>query len=239
MIKKIIIIISGAIFALSIIAALLYFGVLQMNYPSLKKYPVRGVDVSHYQGEIDWEILSNQNISFAYIKATEGSSYEDDKFQKNWSEASKTELRIGAYHFFSFESAGLTQAENFIDKVYVVDNMLPPVVDVEPYGPYIELSDDDSKVLEELGAWLEIIENHYGMKPVIYTTEDYYDTIRSHFNQYDIWIRSVYSAPQKEINWKIWQYSNRMKLDGYFGDESYIDMNVFLGTKEEFEVYGK
>lgn len=239
MIKKIIIIISGIIFTLSIIAALLYFGVLQMNYPSLKKYPVRGVDVSHYQGEIDWEILSNQNISFAYIKATEGSSHEDDKFRKNWSEASNTDLRIGAYHFFSFESSGLTQAENFIDKVYVVDNMLPPVCDIEPYGKYVELSGNDTKVLEELGIWLEVIENHYEMKPVIYTTEDYYDTICSHFNQYDIWIRSVYDAPEKEINWKIWQYSNRMKLDGYFGDESYIDMNVFSGTKEEFEVYGK
>lgn len=160
-------------------------------------------------------------------------------FQKNWSEASITNLRIGAYHFFSFESSGLTQAENFISKVHIVDNMLPPAVDVEPYGQYTKFTSKDSKVMDELLILLQTIENYYGIKPIIYTTQNYYETLQKHFSQYDIWIRSVYSVPKKDIPWKIWQYSNRMKLDGYSGDEQYIDMNTFAGTKEDFESYGK
>ena len=97
-------------------------------------YPVRGVDVSNFQGEVDWNTLSAQNISFAYIKATEGSSYKDERFDYNWKNASDCDLRIGAYHFFSFESSGETQAGNFIKTVKAVDDMLPPVIDVEYYG---------------------------------------------------------------------------------------------------------
>ncbi len=229
----------GVGISLGILAFLIYYGIVQMNYPSSKKYPIRGVDLSHYQGNIDWTVLSEQGIDFAYIKATEGSSHEDSQFQKNWSEASATDLRIGAYHFFSFESSGLTQAENYISKVCEVDNMLPPAVDVEPYGQYVELASDNTTVLENLRLWLQTIENYYGVKPIIYTTQAYYDTIQSHFSEYDIWIRSVFTAPSKKISWKIWQYSNRMRVDGYYGDERYIDMNAFSGTKEEFEAYGK
>lgn len=210
-----------------------------MNYPSPRKYPIRGVDVSHYQGDIDWSVLSEQGISFAYIKATEGSSHEDSQFQKNWSEASTTDLRIGAYHFFSFESSGLTQAENFISKVNAVDNMLPPALDVEPYGTFVKLSGANIIALKNLSLWLQTVENHYGVKPIIYTTEAYYKTIKSWFPEYDIWIRNVYFAPSEDITWKMWQYSNRMRLKGYYGDEEYIDMNAFVGTKEEFEAYGR
>ena len=110
-------------------AALLYFGIIQLNHPPKDKYPIRGVDVSEYQGDIDWSVLANQNIDFAFIKATEGSSYTDEHFSENWENASKTDLRIGAYHFFSLESSGKSQAEHFCDTVQGVPNMLPPVVD--------------------------------------------------------------------------------------------------------------
>ena len=76
-----------------------------------------GVDVSAFQGKIDWHILAGESISFAFIKATEGSGYVDDNFEDNWRKASQTDLKIGAYHFFSYDSSGLTQAENFIQTV--------------------------------------------------------------------------------------------------------------------------
>ena len=107
---------------------LLFCGVLHINNPDPEKYPVVGVDVSSYQGTIDWKTLASQNVSFAFIKATEGSSTIDAYFEKNWAGASETNLRIGAYHFFSFESPGETQADLFCSTVTLVDNMLPPRV---------------------------------------------------------------------------------------------------------------
>ena len=235
---KRIVILAGAILLVSalVLAVLLYTGTVQINHPSREKYPVRGVDVSAYQGEIDWGVLARQGIGFAYIKATEGSSMEDRRFRENWSDAGKTGLRIGAYHFFSFETGGQAQAQNFIDTVTAADGMLPPAVDVEPYGQFKDVT---PAVLEELSVWLCAVEEQYGMKPVIYTTAAYYDAVNGAFPQYDIWIRSVYGTPPKDVCWTFWQYSNRRKLDGYAGDEQYIDMNVFAGTEEEFEQYGQ
>ena len=109
-------------------AALLFFGVIHFNHPELTGKTVRGVDVSAYQGEIDWDILASQGIDFAYIKATEGSGYVDPQFAANWEHAASTGLRIGAYHFFSFETPGATQAENFCNTVTASDGMLPPVI---------------------------------------------------------------------------------------------------------------
>ena len=100
-----------------VLAFLVWNGYLLLNNPSRERYPVRGVDVSKYQGEIDWPVLAEQEISFAFIKATEGSSHVDARFAYNYEEARKTGLRVGAYHFFSFDSGGDTQAENFIRNV--------------------------------------------------------------------------------------------------------------------------
>lgn len=96
-----VILIFGIIFSV-----LVWNGVIILNESAAKKYPVTGVDVSSYQGEIDWEILSSQNISFAFIKATEGSSFVDEHFAYNYAEARKTDLAVGAYHFFSYDSPG-------------------------------------------------------------------------------------------------------------------------------------
>ena len=81
---------------------LVYQGKITINHPSEEDYPIRGVDVSYYQGEIDWEILAEENIDFAFIKATEGSSHIDTKFKENWEQSGKTRLKRGAYHFFIF-----------------------------------------------------------------------------------------------------------------------------------------
>ena len=214
-------------------AALLYFGITQINHPPKDKYPIRGVDVSEYQGDIDWSVLSNQDIDFAFIKATEGSSYTDEHFSENWENASKTDLRIGAYHFFSLESSGKSQAEHFCDTVQGVPNMLPPVVDVEPYGEYTDIGEED---ISELNTWIDFVEENYGIRPIIYTTNKWYGKLfGDNAPNCGIWIRSVYSKPQKDIDWIFWQYSNRMRLDGYDGEEKYIDMNVFYGSEEEFD----
>jgi lysozyme len=152
-------------------SALLYTGVIHINNPSRSKYPVRGVDVSHHQGEVDWDKLSKEDISFAFIKATEGSKYKDEQFDRNWSKAAATDLRIGAYHFFSLDSPGADQAENFCNTVGAVKDMLPPVVDVEPYGNYQDPGQlDKEKMLAELSDFLVGVESYYGLKPILQQT---------------------------------------------------------------------
>ncbi len=224
------------------LALCLWNGVILLNNPSVEKYPVRGVDVSAYQGEIDWAELAEQgDISFAFIKATEGSTFVDSRFDYNYAEARKTKLRVGAYHFFSFESEGKTQAENFIKAVSKTENMLPPVIDLEFYGEFWKNQPRRDKVQGELDDMLALLEAHYGVKPIIYLTEETYSAyIKGDYDGYDIWFRNVYSGKglSDGREWTFWQYTNREKLNGYNGEEKFIDMNVFNGTKEQFEKYG-
>lgn len=225
----------------TVVAVLFYHGILLFNNPSQDAYPVRGVDVSSYQGEINWDILAGENIQFAFIKATEGSGYTDEYYQTNYERAKETGLRIGAYHFFSFDSPGKTQAENFIAAVAKTDNMLPPVADVEFYGEQEANPPDAGALRQELFDFMNILEEYYGKKPIIYATPKSYDLyIAGYFEEYDIWIRNVLTRPSLSDgrSWTFWQYTNREKLNGYDGKEKYIDMNVFCGGPEAFAAYG-
>ncbi len=228
------------VLVLSIIAVLVYNGIILLNNPRDEYYPVRGVDVSSYQGEIDWDILSQNDIDFAFIKATEGSGFVDEKFKQNWENSNKTDLRIGAYHFLSYDSSGAGQAENFIKAVPKNKNSLPPVVDVEFYGEYFKNPADIEKAKPILDEFIEKLEEHYGKKPIIYATKRSYDLyIKDNYTDYPIWIRNVIAKPKlsDNRNWTFWQYTNREKLDGYSGDEKYIDMNVFNGSYDEFLIF--
>lgn len=227
---------------LGILFFLLWNGIILLNNPSMTEYPVRGVDVSSYQGEIDWKTLSSQNLSFAFIKATEGSSFVDPCFDYNYEKAQKTDLRIGAYRFFNYDSSGEDQAENFISTVSKIDNMLPPVIDLEFYGDKEKNPPEQKAVREQLDRMLKKLEDHYGQKPIIYATEKSYSLyLAGVYEEYDIWIRNVITGPSLSDNrqWTFWQYTNREQLTGYRGKEKYIDMNVFSGTPEEFSAYGK
>ncbi len=195
--KKIAII--TAIFLLLVLAFFLLFlnGVFLLNNPSKAEYPVRGVDVSEYQGEIDWEVLAGQELQFAFIKATEGSSYRDPQFAHNWQAAQKSGLAVGAYHFFSFESPGQTQTENFIAAIPKTPGMLPPVVDVEFYGAYKHNLPDVNALQSELNVLLQQLEEYYGQKPILYTTQKAYRyCIEDTFAGYGLWLRSVYTKPK-------------------------------------------
>lgn len=230
-----IIIAMGLIYAYGV-----YHGYFLLNNPSARTYPVRGVDVAHYQGEIDWPVLAGEGIDFAYIKATEGSSHVDRKFADNWAGAEAAELKIGAYHFFSFDSPGTTQADNFIAQVPDESGILPPVVDVEYYADKKVNPPAPETVRTELQNMLDELEGHYGRTPVIYTTEDVWEAyLKGHFEDYPLWIRNVFTGPKIKEEWLIWQYSNRGRLKGYSGVEEFIDLNVFKGTREEWEQWSQ
>lgn len=222
--------------------ALVWNGVILLNNPSKDDYPIRGVDVSAYQGDIDWSVLSKEGIDFAFIKATEGSTFVDRKFQQNITNALKQDIYVGAYHFFSFESGGATQAANFITTVPRDEKMLPPVIDLEFYGGNEDNPPERAKIEKELKAMLTALEQHYGKKPIIYATEESYEIyLDGDYKEYDIWIRDVIFEPKLSDGreWTFWQYTNRETLDGYSGEERFIDMNVFNSTREEFLEYVK
>ena len=219
-----------------------YQGFIIPNARGANEYPIKGVDVSAYQGEIAWDQLEKQDMRFAFIKATEGSKHVDRYFEMNWHGAKDTKLRIGAYHFFSFDSDGKTQGEHFINTVPADKDSLPPVIDVEFYGYKEEYPPDAKEVKKELSTMVRMLEDHYGKRVIIYTTSKAYNLyIKNHFEDCDIWIRDVYGKPSlpDERKWTFWQYTDRERLDGYDGEEKFIDVNVFNGDEETFREYGR
>lgn len=211
---------------------------LKINPIFARKYEIHGVDVSHYQGTIDWQTLSQQGLDFAVIKATEGSTHIDDRFDENWQAAEQTHLYLGAYHFFSFDSEGDRQAASYIETVGSLDGKLAPVVDIEYYGTKKSNPPERAEVIKKLKDLLDTLEQHYQIKPIIYTTFTVYnDYIKGEFEGYPLWVRSIYCPPAVLFGnkWSFWQYMDTAMLDGYVGDQKYIDVNVFNGTREDLE----
>ena len=203
-----------------------------------RQWEVFGVDVSVYQGEVDWPVLAAQGVDFAFIKATEGSSLQDVRFRENWAGAQAAGVRTGAYHFFSYDSPGETQADNFIDAVPADPGALPPVVDIEFYGDNLEDPPDKAHVHAILDPLLERLEAHYGTKPILYVTYRSYDLyLREGYEDYPLWVSSPMVAPLGK-DWSFWQYSHSARLEGYQGAEQRIDLNVFRGSAEEFRRFG-
>lgn len=245
--RKIKIYVVGGVFTavclcLAVLAVLVWNGVILLNQTAARRYPVRGVDVSSWQGDIDWTALAAQDLSFAFVKATEGSSFVDSCFAYNYIEAQKAGLRVGAYHFFSFDSAGETQADHFMQTVQPYDGMLPPVVDIEFYGQYEQNPPAQAQVRTQLHVLLQKLTAYYGIRPVLYATEEAYALyISGGYTEYEIWIRNVVTTPNLPDGreWTFWQYTNRGRLEGYSGAEDYIDLNVFCGSKEAFARYAR
>lgn len=228
---------SGVIVVAALIATVLIAsGVIWPNRVAAAGYETRGVDVSVYQGEIDWQVLGSEDIDFAIIKSTEGSGSQDSQFAANWEGAQKTDLVVGAYHFMSFESAGETQAQNVINTVPADAGTLPVTVDLEYYGDFFDNPPTRGEVQTILDPLLAALEKHYGTAPIIYATQQAYDRyLVDAYPDNPIWIRSIATEPTlpDDRDWTFWQYSNRDRLPGYNGEEEFIDMNVFDGSLDD------
>lgn len=203
-----------------------------------KQWEVFGVDVSSYQGTVNWETMKAQGVDFAFIKASEGSSLQDSSFGENWENAIAAGIRTAGYHFFSYDSSGATQADNFIEKVPVVPGAMPPVIDVEFYGEYLETPMSPESVFPILSELVTRLEEAYGQKPILYVTYKSYELyVKDHYSDYPIWVSSPTVAPFW-IDWTFWQYSHSARMEGYVGTQERIDLNVFRGTLEEFKAFG-
>lgn len=196
-----------------------------------KTFPIHGVDVSRWQGNIDWAKLRTQGANFAYIKATDGGDHIDPMFRKNWNGAGAAGLKRGAYHFFYWCRSGADQAKWFIRNVPKSQNALPPVIDVEyNHGSSCKKRPSSETVVNKMKSFMDILEAHYGQRPIIYTAPDFYDDhLKGQFGNHQFWLRSVAAHPSKRYpnrRWVFWQYSGTGLSHGVKGE---IDLNVFNG----------
>jgi lysozyme len=197
-------------------------------------YDIHGIDVSRYQGAINWKEVKDMEvkglrIGFAFIKATEGTSIVDGQFRRNWVSAEEQGIPKGAYHFFIPTRSAKKQADNFIGIVSLQRGDMPPVLDVEKSrGVSI------TEMQKAVKIWLDAVEDHYGVKPVIYTNVDFYQKyFQTGFEEYPLWI-AHYLQPDKpriENKWMFWQHSEIGRVDGI---KAPVDFNVFYGDSTNF-----
>lgn len=236
-------IISSVLIVLSVLVSVVYvYGIdyyrkyyacptVDIDY---NRYPVVGIDISVHQSNIDWQVVYDSKISFAFIKATEGATFVDKMFAKNWKAAKDKNIIVGAYLFFKFSKDGKIQAQNFIKTVNLTDNDLPPVVDFElSYGNRLgRLS--NVQVQNELYKCIRELEKHYKVKPIIYTNVDAYNRyIKGNFDEYALWICKLCNEPTN-TDWKFWQYTHKGVVPGIKGN---VDMNIFNGSYTDFVNY--
>lgn len=184
-----------------------------------------GLDISHHQGEIDWEKLMTESgfdslIHFVYCKATEGNTHFDKQWVRNRSILNEMGIPNGAYHFFTPTDPPLPQAEHFLNRWVKRDIDLPPVLDVETEG----FSDAD--LIEKMKIWLDFVEKKSGMRPIIYTSLHYYKTkFQNDFKNYKFWVAAYSRKPDCIEDSRIihWQYSESARLPGI---REKVDLNV-------------
>ena len=199
------------------------------KYPA--GYEIHGIDISHYQVDIDWGQLSNAMVNgcpvrFVIMKSTEGTGKLDETFYENYQSAGDYGFIRGAYHFWSNKSSARDQAYFFLKKVHLNDGDLPPVLDVEHKPKEQSVEDFQRDIL----TWLHIVEDKYHVKPIIYT---YYKFKQSYlsapvFDDYPYWIAHYYVEKiEYKGPWKFWQHTDAGRLPGIKG---YVDLNIYNGS---------
>jgi lysozyme len=211
------------------------------NYPHPNDYPVHGIDVSKYQGDIDWQAVAGSGVKFVWIKATEGGDHADEKFVQNWAGAKAAGVPHGAYHFVYWCRPPSEEVGWFEQNVPVENDALPPVLDVEatPQSRTCHRRLERYSAIADMKVMLEEMERHYGRRPVIYTSVDFYEAILSDgaFSDYPIWVRSTRHHPSVRYgsrDWRFWQYQSDGSVPGISG---HVDRNAFYGTPEQWQAF--
>ena len=206
------------------------------NFQVLEKHEGKsiGIDVSEYQGKISWSyvdtIEKKYPLHYVFIRATVGKDRPDRQFERNWLGAKENKMIRGAYHYYRPNENSLEQAELFIKTVKLEKGDLPPVLDIE------KLPKNQSIANLKLGLkrWLKAVESHYGVKPIIYTGERYYDDfLKEEFSDYLFWIAN-YNFYREEIDsdWLFWQFTEKASIPGIKGN---VDVNIYNGDLQQLQ----
>lgn len=201
-------------------------------------YQVHGIDASRWNGVIDWTTAKANGVNFGFLKATEGGDLVDPMFDTNWRGARQAGVPIGAYHFWYHCRPAAEQARWFIKHVPKVSGALPPVLDMEwtPFSPTCKIRPPAEHIRREAKIFLNMLEAHYGQRPIIYSAPDFFDVNEMWLlGDYNFWLRSVAAHPQDLFggrHWAFWQYTSTGLVPGMQGRS---DINVFAGNATQWQ----
>ncbi len=200
------------------------------------KYSIRGVDVSHHNEYVNWQMLREDGIHFVFMKSTEGIDHLDREYKYNYNLAKEVGLKVGTYHFYSFGVDGKKQANHFLQNTILETDDIIPAIDVE-HSSLNKLSiskDAHNKMIDELKVLEKTLYDHIGVRPIIYTNKECYRLyVKNNFPDNPLWICDLHDEPVGQYsNWHFWQFSHTGNLSGAIGD---IDLNFFRGTYDEFQ----
>ena len=195
---------------------------------------VQGIDVSHYQGTIDWGKVKGAGMAFAFTKATESTTSTDSMFSVNWPAIKAAGLLRGAYHFFHADQDATTQANHFLQVTDISAGDLPPVIDIESTS-----NASDSAIVSGVQTWLDVVQQATGIVPMIYTAASFWNAhLNSSFGSYPLWVANYgVSSPKLPTgwsNWNFWQYSQSGSVNGISGN---VDMDYFNGTLAQLNAF--
>lgn len=198
------------------------------------RYPVAGIDVSKHNGDIDFVQVAADNYQFAFIKASEGKTYKDDAFDRNYRKAHEAGLKVGAYHFFRKNRTGREQADNLLGVIGGKTLDLPVVIDLEDdwgNGATVDRKTAVKRVME----MIECLKSR-GYEVMIYTNLDGYEKYyKDMLGDCDLWLCSFTSPDlMSHMSHRFQQYSHEGSVAGVDGD---VDLNVFLGNKSQWQQY--
>ncbi|MFA0963677.1 glycoside hydrolase family 25 protein [Roseivirga sp. BDSF3-8] len=189
-----------------------------------------GCDLSHWDGDVNWIDLKKANVEFVFVKATQGDTYVDPKFEENWVTSKNYGMHRGAYHFFQPGSDAKAQAEHFLSTVKHTKGDIVPVLDIE-----IAHGVDPEQLTRDVKLWVDIVEKAIGRYPIIYTDRSFWDkNITEDFSHCPLWLAEWESAhapylPKGWKNWAFWQYTQTGYVNGVKAGTK-VDLNHFNGT---------
>ncbi len=187
---------------------------------------VLGIDVSHFQGEIDWQKVAESSVSFTFIKSSQGDDITDERYQSNWAGSAQYGLLHGVYHYLDPSIDATAQANYFIAVTQGEFGDFPPIVDIEAFEQQTA-----SEVIDTLSTFIDIIEEKYNCKPMIYTSPGFWDQLDNNdFGSYPLWLADYADQPQLPQGWEqwlFWQFSDTGTINGINGD---VDQDQFNGT---------
>jgi lysozyme len=210
-------------------------GVFSLNNPDPKVFNIRGVDVSHHQGNVDWKLVKAEGVDFAFIKATEGGDHRDNNFISNWKKAQKEGIVVGGYHYYSFCKSPEEQFVNLSNFIPKQNGTMPPAIDLE-YDNNCNGSVDVKVLRAELSVVIKKVKAFYGKYPILYCNEDFYDKYLAipEFSNCTFWIRGTYKQPKLSdgLDYDFWQFNAKGSMNGIKG---FVDLNVYCKSREAFE----
>lgn len=198
------------------------------TYPDRERFKVIGIDVSAHNGDIDFRKVAAEGIDFVIIKATEGGTFKDRKFIDNIRMAREAGLKVGAYHFFRFDTPGYMQGLNLLNSVRGRRLDLPLVIDLEEWAN--PNSQPTTMVLHRLSEMIDHLESH-GYRVMIYTNKNGFARfVKGRLEGYPLWICSLVDEPEG-MDWHIWQGTHNGWINGI---NEPVDINAFNGSPEEW-----